>query len=354
MPKRQTGSRSLRKKGALLDYARPESISLKVKPVLEEAPPEIRTVAVIAEQNQSTEIDCKPPCESAPTEVKPAPANASLPVVATTSLALVQDSPKRPEKETKTFGAYELFFEIGKDSLSTTWVAKNPALEGFLSLRIFNERITDSTQVRGIQKAALKAAELTHPNHVCVYDNGIGENQAPYVVTEWIEGETLSDLFHRKKRLDIASFLNIFNQIGEVLAEAHSRRLFHGNLSPQKVILATNDIEADVVKVIDFGMPVDSVQNAFYLSPEQCLDKDRIDARSDIYSLGCMMYESLVGRPPSPGSQISANSVDFLHELANQYSKESQEHNALKLLDCIIKRCLQEKPAKRFWGCPGN
>ena len=258
----------------------------------------------------------------------------------------------------KQFGRYELVWTVNRDALSVSYAARSGALSDLLCLRIFNEKINESSQVRNIQKAARQAAELTHPNSASVYENGIGPSDAgeyagaPYVVSEWIEGESLTELFKRTKRLDIAAFLNIFDQVGDVLIEAHSHMLVHGNLSPQKVIIVShsgnNLLESELVKVIDFGMPVDPVQNAFYLAPEQSLDLERSDARCDIYALGCLMYESLVGRPPALGSQSVQSAVDYLHELSNQYSKDSKEYNALRLLDCIITRCLQKNPGKRF------
>ncbi len=257
--------------------------------------------------------------------------------------------PSPPQKANQSFQSFELIWEVCKDALSTTWAAKRDGIERPLALRIFNARVTDSAQVRSIQKAANKAKELTHVNHVTVYETGVGDNGAPYVVTDWVEGDTLAETFTVTKRLDIATFLNIFNQICEALSEAHSHQLIHGNLSPNKIILVhQDDVDAELVKLIDFGMPPDPVQNAFYLSPEQCLDRNKADQRSDIYSLGCIMYEALVGSPPFIGDKIAQASTNYLHELANQYGKGTPEHNALRLLDCIIIKCLQKKPNERF------
>ncbi|MBX9695832.1 MAG: serine/threonine protein kinase, partial [Cyanobacteria bacterium] len=264
------------------------------------------------------------------------------------SNSLYAPFPQKAAQQLQHFGAYELVWEICRDALSTTWATKRDGIEQTLALRIFNSRFTDSAQVRNIQKAASKASELTHPNHVTVYENGVGENGAPYVVSDWVEGDTLAETFQVSKRLDIAGFLNIFNQVCEALIEAHSHLLVHGNLSPNKIILVHQDIDVDQVKLIDFGMPVDPVQNAFYLSPEQCLDRNQVSERSDIFSLGCIMYEALVGSPPFIGDKVSQASTNYLHELANQYGKDTPEHNALKLLDCIIIKCLQKKPSKRF------
>jgi serine/threonine protein kinase len=260
----------------------------------------------------------------------------------------LSDVTHKSEELPRKFKSYELVWKICRDALSTTYAVKKENIDRLLAIRIFNAKVSDSIQIRNIQKAASKAAELTHPNHVTVYESGVAETGTPYIVEDWVEGDTLAEVFEVTKRLDIARFLNIFNQVCEVLMEAHSRQLVHGNLSPNKIILATNDTETDVVKVIDFGMPPDPVQNAFYLSPEQCLDSYKVDVASDIYSLGCIMYESLVGTPPFVGNQLSQTGLNYLHELANQYSPDAPEHNALKLLDCIIVKCLQKKPSKRF------
>jgi serine/threonine protein kinase len=348
MPKRQTGSRSLRKREQLLDYARPQSVELTVEPLVKDSKPILREIVAppadlldmsVPEPSPDSAPDLAPTVSLAPT---PSPAAA----VVSDLQKLLKYGELTPVKESQRFLQYDLLWEIHKDALSSTYVAKNDAIEGFVAVRIFNERVSDSAQIRAIQKAAIKANELSHPNHVSVYENGVADNGTPYVVMDWVEGESLTSLFKRTKRLDIASFINIFTQVCEVLIDAHSRNLYHGNLSPDRISIVTSDISADTVKVSDFGMPIDTVQNAFYMSPEQCLDQTRVDARSDLYSLGCIMYESLVGRPPSLGT--SDLSVDFLHELANQYSKDSPEHNALKLLDCIIKRCLNRTPSKRF------
>ena len=277
---------------------------------------------------------------------EPAPKSAQPSAANQTSVHTLADAEAR--RNLPRFADYEILGVITKDGLSTTYVAKRDGVDGFLSLRVFNQRGRTDAQVRQIQKAAKAASELTHPNVVVVYESNIAEDGSPYVVTELAEGADLEQILVVAKRLDITRFLGIFTQVGEALVEAHSRQLIHGNLSPHKILLANNDDQVDLVKLIDFGMPPDPVQNAFYMSPEQSLDRARLEARTDIYALGCIMYEMLVGTPPFVGHSKSQASLNYLHELANQYSPTSPEHNALKLLDCIITKCLQTKPSKRF------
>lgn len=258
--------------------------------------------------------------------------------------AAVQPPAETPDR----FGQYKLLWETGRDALSITYACEREGVSSPLAIRVFNRRFTDEVQIRQIQRAAKTAADLTHANIVVVYENGVDESGAPYVVSDWVEGESLSDVLAVDKRLDIARFLNIFQQVCDGLIEAHSRQLLHRNLSPDKILLLQDSNGHESVKMKDFGMPPDPVKNAFYLSTEQCVDANKIDARADIYSLGCIMYEVLVGSPPFVGYGAKQASLDFLHDLANRYSPQSSEHKALKLLDCIIAKCLQRKPAKRF------
>ena len=127
------------------------------------------------------------------------------------------------------FKSYELLWEHSKDALSTTFAAKNGAVDQILLLRLFNARVSDSLQIKEIQRAAQKASELTHLHLATVYENGVDETGAPYVVSDLIEGNSLAEVLQLTKRLDIARFLNLFNQVGEALIEAHGHELFHGN-----------------------------------------------------------------------------------------------------------------------------
>lgn len=255
-----------------------------------------------------------------------------------------------PERVTalRVFENYELLWETCRDALSVTYAAKRSELEGLLSVRIFNEQVRADLEVRTLRDAATKAVELTHANAVAVYESGVGEDGSPYVVTELLEGHSLADLLAGQKRPDVGSLLRIFLQVCDALIEAHGKKLIHGNLSPSKIVSPIDDVDFETVKLIDFGMPPDPVQNAFYTCPDQWLDKGKIDEKSDIYSLGCVMYECIVGKPPFVGHNRSDVSLNQLHELANQFPPDSSQRQALKLLDCIIVKCLQTNRWKRF------
>jgi hypothetical protein len=173
MPKRQTGSRSLRKREQLLDYARPQSVELTVEPLVKESKPILREIVAPPADLLDMSVP-EPSPDSAPaSSPAPMPSAAPMPSLAPTpspAAAVVSDLQKllkygelTPVKESQRFLQYDLLWKIHKDALSTTYVAKNDAIEGFVAVRIFNERVSDSAQIRAIQKAAIKANELTHP-----------------------------------------------------------------------------------------------------------------------------------------------------------------------------------------------
>ncbi|HEY9788840.1 MAG TPA: serine/threonine-protein kinase [Candidatus Obscuribacterales bacterium] len=280
--------------------------------------------------------------------VEPAPNHADGCKSSHDACGNASDPPSCLDEQHSRLGDYHLLKQCSRDAVSTTFEAKRSDFEGPVAVRIFNERMRCEVSIRQIKSAAQAAADCNHANAEVVYDSGVAPDGSPYVVTEPLNGETLAHLLGHSKRIDIARLLGIISQVCQALLDAHSRKLVHGNLSPSTIILTHNKNDLDAVKVIDFGMPSDPVQNAFYTSLEQSLDKVKMDARSDIYSLGCVMFECLTGTPPFIGHQRSQASLNYLHELANQYSPEAPEHNALKLLDCIIIKCLQQNRSKRF------
>ena len=169
--------------------------------------------------------------------------------------------------------------------------------------------VSDEKQVQRFEQEARAANQLRHPNTISVLDFGRDPDGHIFMVIEYLTGETLTGIL-RHGRLDISRILYIFRQICKSLAEAHSKGIVHRDLKPDNIFVCDIYGESDFVKVIDFGIAkfLEEEGNQLtqagkmfgtprYLSPEQAQGK-RLDARSDLYSLGVMLFESITGRPP--------------------------------------------------------
>jgi serine/threonine-protein kinase len=159
---------------------------------------------------------------------------------------------------------------------------------------------------------AKAAFDLTHPNLLTIYDFGISQDGQAYIVMDYIEGESMADLVQRQGRIDITQALPLFYDICQGLAHAHEKHVLHRDIKPSNVMLLKGDSRI-IAKIVDFGLAKSYDESAMkltqtgeifgsplYMSPEQCQGA-ALDKRSDIYSLGCLFYETLSGIPPIKG-----------------------------------------------------
>jgi serine/threonine-protein kinase len=171
---------------------------------------------------------------------------------------------------------------------------------------------SDAKSVQRFQMEAKAAFDLTHPNLLTIYDFGISQDGQAYIVMDYIEGESLSDLVQRQGPITLTQALPLFYDICLGLAHAHEKNVLHRDIKPSNVMLLKGETRI-VAKIVDFGLAKSYDESAMkltqtgeifgsplYMSPEQCQGA-ALDNRSDIYSLGCLFYESLSGIPPIKG-----------------------------------------------------
>ncbi len=215
-------------------------------------------------------------------------------------------------------GRYRLGEMIGTGGMADVFIANDERLSREVAIKVLRSDLArDPSFVSRFRKEALAAAGLNHPGIVAVYDSG--EVPAPYIVMELISGHTLRELIHDGERLPIDRVLEIGEGILAALAYSHERGIVHRDIKPANVMIT----DQGVVKVMDFGIARaladvsatltntwNVVGTAQYLSPEQATG-EIADNRSDIYSVGCLLYEVLLGRPPYIGD--TPVSIAFQH-----------------------------------------
>jgi eukaryotic-like serine/threonine-protein kinase len=249
-------------------------------------------------------------------------------------------------------GRYEVEELVGHGGMSSVYKARDALLERHVALKILHEQYsTDEDFVERFKREARSVAQLQHPNIVTVIDRG-EEDGRQYIVFEYIEGENLKEHVVRKGRLDVREALEIADEVARGLAFAHEQGLIHRDVKPQNVLL-NGDGRA---KVTDFGiartLDVDGMTQtgtvlgtSNYIAPEQASGQP-VDAHSDVYALGAVLYELLAGEVPFPGESFVAVAMKHMHEPAPNLL-DVRRDVPLRVA-AAVDRALEKDPEQRF------
>ena len=245
---------------------------------------------------------------------------------------------------------YEILEKIGTGGMAEVFKGKDHKLNRYVAVKVLKEEFRDNDGfVKKFKEEAQAAAGLAHPNIVNVYDVG-DENGIYYIVMELVEGITLKNYIERKGRLTIKEATSIAIQVSAGLEVAHNNHIVHRDIKPQNIIISREG----KVKVTDFGIAkattsqttTSSAMGAVhYASPEQARG-GYVDHRSDIYSLGIVMYEMVTGRVPFDGETAVTVAVKHLQEQMVPPSKYCPE--IPYSLEQIIKKCTEKSPDRRY------
>jgi serine/threonine protein kinase len=247
---------------------------------------------------------------------------------------------------------YEIIEYLGAGGMCTVYMARQLQLDKTIALKILHPRLlSDDKAIQRFQREAVAVSLLNHPNIVSVLGFGVWNSQ-PYMAAELIDGISLAELLQRQGHLEKQRALTIFNQILDALNHAHERGIIHRDLKPSNVMLADNDF----VKLVDFGIAkvlpesgkemqkltqTDAIFGTLlYMSPEQCLGYP-VDARADIYAMGCLMYEVLTGVPPLQAETAFA----LVHKQLTEQPADAELLD--RELAPVIMQCLEKDPNKR-------
>ncbi len=259
-------------------------------------------------------------------------------------------------------GTYRIISQIGIGGMGVVYLVEQTSLHKQFALKVLApNRVNEQNWLRFKAEAKTMAA-LNHPSFVKVYDLGVHEGSTPYYAMDYLKGRSLEEVLVDEGPLKLEQAVNIFIEVLNGLAYAHRNGIIHRDIKPANIMLCTIN-GATIVKVLDFGiskllstdasnlqkmtMAGDIFGSPYYMSPEQCAG-ETVDARSDIYSIGCSLFEVLTGYVPFEGK----NSVDtmLMHEedAAPQLSDVSQEQNFPQSIEAVIATCLAKQPRDRY------
>lgn len=225
------------------------------------------------------------------------------------------------------------------------------------------ELASDRRIIRRFQEESKAACTLSHPNVVAIYDFGVTDSGRAFLVMDYVKGRALDEIIETEGYLSLGRFLRMFIQICDGLNVAHSNGIVHCDLKPSNIMVVRDEEGRDVPKLVDFGLarvlpPEDNLQlqltdsfevsgSPMYMSPEQCTGH-KLDVRSDIYSLGCVMYEALSGVTVFTGNTPFELFAKHLQELPQPFSVVCPERSIPPSLEAIIMKTLAKEPEQRY------
>ncbi len=263
----------------------------------------------------------------------------------------------------ETVGKYRIVRKIGEGGMGVVYLAEHALIGRHAAVKVLLPAYSHDVHiVNRFFNEARAIAGIKHPGLVDIYDFGTLDDGSAFLVMEWLSGESLAERVQRKGRLRPNFAVEIARQIAGAMAAAHAQLIVHRDLKPDNIFLvADNDLPFGTrVKVLDFGVAkVTSAQTGAmrtashavlgtpaYMSPEQCRGAGSVDARSDIYALGCILFELVTGRPPFVAEGMGEVFADHLRTAPP--SPRTLAPNVPEDLSRTILRCLEKDPAARL------
>jgi serine/threonine-protein kinase len=260
-------------------------------------------------------------------------------------------------------GRYRILTKLGEGGMGAVYRAEQLSLKRVVALKVLRpDLVADPQLLRRFNAEAELVGQLHHPNTVSTYDFGTDDDGSLFIAMEFIDGRSLRQALVAEAPFAPVRALTVAAQITASIAEAHALNIVHRDLKPDNVILQTRGRRHDVVRVLDFGIAKlrddsraaqafvtavgDLLGTPHYMSPEQ-IRGEAIDGRTDIYSLGCVLYEMLTGRMPFEGANVTAIISKHLLDLPVAPSQRRPDLGLASVLDDLVLAALAKDPAAR-------
>jgi serine/threonine protein kinase len=263
-------------------------------------------------------------------------------------------------------GRYYVQRKIGEGGMGVVFAVKHAVIERPLAIKVLKKDVMrDNATIQRFVQEAKAASRIGHPNIVDVTDFGKTPEGMTYSVMEYVDGTTLSKVIKQNAPLPPARAVRIAMQISRALAAAHAKGIVHRDLKPENVFLVDRDGRPDFVKIVDFGIakvqPIEGTEagprltragSVFgtpeYMAPEQAAGRGDTDHRVDIYALGCILYEMLVGKTPLKGdSMIRTIAMQMLDPIVPP-TQVNPDLNIPAVLEAIVMKTLEKKRELRY------
>ncbi len=260
----------------------------------------------------------------------------------------------------KSIGKYEIRDQLGEGAMARVYRAFDPQIQRDVAIKVLNEQLRqDANCVERFLREARASGALAHPNIVTIHDVG-DDNGVPYIAMELLEGRPLDEVLADETAFDPQTVLELGRQLAEALGYAHANGVIHRDIKPSNMILSR---DKRTIKILDFGIArvagpaseTDATRLALthagellgtprYMSPEQALGQD-IDHRSDLFSLGAVLYEMVAGRPAFDGSSVATLALQIT---GTEPPPIQSTPECPRGLQHIIQKLLAKLPKQRF------
>lgn len=256
-------------------------------------------------------------------------------------------------------GRYRLLHVLGEGGMGTVWAAEHQLLKKTVAVKLLLPQQLHGAARKRFEREARMAGSIGHPSIVKVFDLGHREDGAPYLVMEYLKGESLADRVENYGALEVGECVTIMTQVLGGLAAAHDKGIVHRDLKPDNIFLAKQDDGSTRAKLLDFGVSKSLDENTlaltrtgavigtpYYLSPEQARGDQAIDHRVDIWAAGVVLYEMLTGTLPFTADNYNALLVKVL---TNTPAPPARLRPSLPLeMEAVVLRALERDREQRF------
>ena len=260
---------------------------------------------------------------------------------------------------------YRIESLVAKGSMGVVYKAMQEAIGRAVAVKVMHGYlVNDDGSMKRYQKEAKAASRLNHPNITTVYDFGVLASGQPYIVMDLLHGKSLADVLVERGQLTMGQTLMVINQVCQALGEAHNRGIVHRDIKPENMVIEElSDGRGIHVKVVDFGIATfaagedDTIGkitktgticgSPFYMSPEQC-DAGKTDTRSDLYSLGIVLFECLTGMVPFESKDIYLVLSAQVKDPPPRLSKIRPDMEFSQEIEMMVAKSLAKDPDARF------